>query len=338
MTAIPDLLTIRPNRGTGVVSDPLSEVLRSVRLVGGVFLDAQFTAPWSVISKITSAQWQAYLTMPGQVISYHVVLEGRLLIVIDDQPPIEVSAGEIVMLPRNDTHVLASALGIPSTSAHSLLKPSAAGGLMRIVHGGGGEATRVICGFLGSELHCNPLIDTLPKVLKLDIREGASRDWVEASARFAADELVRGGLASSGILSRLSELLLVEAVRNYASGLSEKETGWLKGVADSHIGPTLALVHSDIAKTWSVHELAKAVGLSRSALMQRFTTLIGMPPMRYVKTLRLQAARLQLRETQVTIAQLAHAVGYESEEAFSRAFKREYGLPPARWRERQAVR
>ena len=312
--------------------DPLSEVLRSVRLMGGLFLEGRFTAPWSVISRISPEECRAFMAMPGQVLGYHVVIAGRLLIAIEGQPAIEVRAGEIVLLPRNDVHTLASAPGIASVSAHALIQPSDDGGLMRVVHGGGGEPTRLVCGFLGSELAYNPLIATLPKILKLDIREGASRDWIEASVRFAADDLVRGGLASSGVMSRLSELLLVEAVRNYASSLSQDETGWLKGVTDPHIGRTLALIHGDIAKPWSADELAKAVALSRSAFMERFTTLIGMPPIRYLKTWRLLTARLQLRETQVTIGQLAHAVGYESEEAFSRAFKREFGLPPARWR------
>lgn len=317
--------------------DPLSEVLRSVRLTGGVFLECRFDAPWSVISKISREQWQPYLAKPNQVIGYHFVIEGRLLATVDGQPPLEVSAGEIVLLPHNDAHVLASAAGIPPINAFTFLKPSEDGGLDRIVYGGGGEPTRIVCGFLASEQNDNPLIARLPKILKLDIREGASRAWVEASVRFAADELVRGGLASSGTMSRLSELLLVEAMRNYASDLSEEETGWLKGFTDPHIGRALALIHGNIAKPWSADELAKAVAMSRSTFMERFTTLIGMPPIRYVTTWRLLTARLQLVETRITIAQLAHAVGYASEEAFSRAFKREFGLPPNRWREKQAV-
>jgi AraC-like DNA-binding protein len=313
--------------------DPLSEVLRSVRLMGGLFLEGRFTAPWSVHSRISPEECRPYMTAPGQVIGFHVVIDGRLLIAVEGQPPIEVRAGEIVLLPRSDAHTLASAPGIPSVSAQALIQPSHDGGLMRVVYGGGGEPTRIVCGFLGSEQHYNPLIATLPRLLKLDVRQGASRDWVEASVRFAADELARGGLASSGVIARLSELLLVEAVRNYASNLGEEETGWLRGVTDPHIGRALALIHGDIAKSWSADELANKVALSRSAFMERFTALIGMPPIRYLKTWRLQTARLQLRETRVTIAQLAHAVGYESVEAFSRAFKRESGLPPARWRE-----
>lgn len=315
------------------MSDPLAEVLRSVRLIGGVFLEGRFTAPWSVLSRISAEECRPFMTEPGQVIGFHVVIEGRLLISVESQSPIEIRAGEVVLLPRNDTHTLASAPGIPSVSAHALIQPSDDGGLMRVVHGGGGEPTRIVCGFLGSEQQYNPLISTLPRLLKLDVRQGASRDWVEASVRFAADELVRGGVASSSVMARLSELLLVEAVRSYASQLGREETGWLKGIADPQIGRALALMHSDIGKSWSADELANEAALSRSAFMDRFTTLIGMPPMRYLKTWRLQTARLQLRETQVTIAQLAHAVGYESEEAFSRAFKREFGLPPARWKE-----
>lgn len=320
------------------MNDPLSEVLGSVRLTGGVFLECRFSAPWSVLSKISPEQWRPYLETPRQVMCYHVVMEGRLLVTVDDQPPLEVSAGEIVLLPRNDTHVLASSEGILPVNAYDFVKPSEDGGLMRVVYGGKGDLTRIVCGFLASELDYNPLITRLPKILKLDIREGASRAWVEASVRFAADELVRGGLASSATMARLSELLLVEAMRNYASDLSEEETGWLKGVTDRHVGRALALIHGDIAKPWSADELAKAVAMSRSAFMERFTALIGMPPIRYLKTWRLLTARLQLRETAVAIAQLAHAVGYESEEAFSRAFKREFGLAPARWRERHSAK
>jgi AraC-like DNA-binding protein len=174
----------------------------------------------------------------------------------------------------------------------------------------------------------------LPRVLKLDVRQGTSRDWIEASVRFAASELAEGRLASSSVMSRLSEVLLVEAVRHYASTLPAKQVGWLRGVSDPHVGRALALIHNDIGVSWSAEALAREVALSRSAFMERFAALVGMPPMRYLTAWRLQTAKLQLRETRKTVTQLAHSVGYESEEAFSRAFKREFGLSPARWRER----
>jgi transcriptional regulator GlxA family with amidase domain len=138
-------------------------------------------------------------------------------------------------------------------------------------------------------------------------------------------------------MSRLSETLLVEAVREYSSTLPENETGWLNGLRDPYVGRALALIHGNIGKDWAPEELAKAVALSRSAFVDRFTSLVGMPPIRYLTVWRLRTARLHLREKQTTIAQLAHAVGYQSEEAFSRAFKREFGVSPAHWRDRPAA-
>lgn len=194
----------------------------------------------------------------------------------------------------------------------------------------------MVCGFLGSEEAFNPLLSSLPRVLRLDLREGTSREWIEASVRFAASELAEGRLASSSVMSRLSEVLLVEAVRAYASRLDGGATGWLRGLGDPQIGRALSLIHADMREHWTAEDLARAVGVSRSAFVERFSELIGMPPGRYLAFWRLRAARHQLRETRRSIAQIAHGVGYGSEEAFSRAFKREFGLSPARWRHRPA--
>lgn len=312
--------------------DALSDMLRSVRLTGGVFLDAKFTAPWGVTTKITG-KCVPVLADATQIIGYHFVVDGGLLLSVDDEEPIEVRAGEIVLLPRNDFHTLASAAHVVAVGADDLIEMSPDGGMARIRYGGGGPTTHVICGFLASNERFNPLIAALPSVLKLDVREGTQRDWIEASVRFAAEELAKGRLPSSEVMSRLSELLLVEAVRHYAAELSDIDTGWLKGLRDPQIGQALALIHQDIGACLSVGMLAREVALSRTAFIDRFRTLVGMPPIRYVTACRLQAAKLQLRESAKSVAQLAHAVGYESEEAFSRAFKREFGLSPVRWRE-----
>jgi AraC-like DNA-binding protein len=308
--------------------DPLSEVLRSVRLIGGVFLEARFTAPWCVSSQIAAEDCRPFLAVPAQIIAYHFIIEGRLLVQLDADPPLEIGAGEIVLLPRNDGHTLASAAGINPINAHDLIQPAADGGLVQISHGGGGEATHLVCGFLGSEEVYNPLLATLPRVLTLDVRHGASRDWVEASVRFAARELAEGRFAASGVMSRLSELLFVEAVRSYASTLSEEETGWLKGLQDPHIGRALALLHGRIDAPWTAEMLAGEVALSRSAFNDRFTSLVGLPAIRYLTLWRLQVAKERLRQGRGTIAQIAHAVGYESEAAFNRAFKRHTGATP----------
>ncbi len=317
--------------------DPLSEVLRSIRLTGGIFLDAHFTAPWCVHTKIVAEDCGAFLVKPPLLIAYHFVIEGRVLLSIEGESSIEVKAGEVVLLPRNDTHTLASAAGLVPTSARLLIQPSADGGLAKVSHGGGGEAAHLVCGFLGSEEPYNPLIATLPRMLKLDVREGVSRDWVEASLRYAASELTAGRLASSSLLSRLSELLFVEAMRQYSVTFTDQDAGWLKGVTDPQIGRALAAIHHNFSFPWSADSLAREVSMSRSAFVDRFTTLIGMPPIRYLTIWRLQTAKQRLRETPKTITQLAPEVGYGSEEAFSRAFKREFGLSPARWRDQQPV-
>jgi AraC-like DNA-binding protein len=288
--------------------DPLSDLLRSVRLTGGVFLDAHFTAPWCVSSKMTAEDCRPFLAAPSQVIAYHVVIEGKLLVSVEGEPATEVAAGQIVLIPRNDVHTLASANGLRPVNARDLIQASAAGGLAGISHGGGGEATHIVCGFLASEDFYNPLIATLPRVLKLDVREGVSRHWIEASVRFAAGELIEGRLASSSVMSRLSELLFVEAVRQYSLILGSEEVGWLRGLKDPYVGRALAVIHRDISAPWSAASLASEVALSRSAFMDRFRNLVGMPPVRYLTVWRLRTAKLKLEESAKTISQLAHSV------------------------------
>jgi AraC-like DNA-binding protein len=317
--------------------DPLSSVLRSFRLSGGVFIDSRFTAPWCVVTKLSAEDCGPFLSAPSLLIAYHFIIDGRFLLTVEGQPTIEVHAGEVVMLPRNDVHTLASGSGLAAVDAHALLQPSAGGGLAQISHGGGGETTHLVCGFLSSEDLYNPLIAALPRILKLDVRQGASRDWVDASVRFAASEMTEGRFGSSSMMSRLSELLFVEAVRQYLATSGDQDVGWLKGLEDPRVGRALSLIHSSISTSWSAEALAREVSMSRSAFVDRFKTLMGMPPIRYLTQWRLQTAKLHLRETNKTIAQLAYSVGYESEEAFSRAFKREFGLPPARWRDQQSL-
>ncbi len=312
--------------------DPLSDVLRSIRLTGGLFVEARFTAPWCVTAQITPEEWAGMLAAPAHVIAYHVVMLGEMLVSTPGAPDITARAGEIVLFPRNDGHRLASGPGIAPVRADTLLQPAPEGGLLRIRHGGGGVATHLVCGFLGSEGACNPLVASLPPVLKLDMRQDMARDWVEASVRFAAAELAAGRLPTSDVVSRLSEALLLEAVRHYLASLGGCGRGWLRGLGDPCIGRALALIHGDIAARWTVAALARQVGMSRSAFVDRFCACLGLPPIRYLAAWRLHMAAQQLREGGRSVGQVTHAVGYASEEAFSRAFKRQYGLSPAHWK------
>jgi AraC-like DNA-binding protein len=308
------------------------DILHTTRLTGGIFLEAEFTAPWCVTSRIEPEDCAPFVPEPANIIGYHYVSAGRLLLETDGEPPVSVERGEIVVLPRNDAHQLASALNLRPVSTHDLIQPASDGGLVRIVHGGGGEATRMLCGFLANDTPNDPLIRILPAVLKVNVAEGVSGGWIESSLKFAAQELAAGVVKSPAVLAKLTELLFIEAVRRYLMLLPPEQFGWRAGVRDPIVGRALGLLHSRMDQRWTSDELAREVGLSRSALAERFTRMMGEPPMRYLAQQRLQTAAQRLKASNDSLARIAFKVGYESEAAFNRAFKREFGVPPATWR------
>ncbi|MBK1871390.1 cupin domain-containing protein [Aestuariivirga sp. YIM B02566] len=317
------------------MKDTLSEIFRTLRLTGGIFLDARFTAPWCVISHVTPDDVRPFITSPKNIVTLHYVVTGRTYVGIGDGERLEINEGELVLLPRSDEHIMSSGLDGEPINSHHLIEMSPDGGLARIVHGGDGEPTHIVCGFLATEDRFNPLIAALPRILKVNIREGVSRDWIESSVRFAAESMCKGEVASSPIMGRLSELLFAEAVRAYVNGLPEQERSWLKGLNDQYVGRALAALHDRLTEDWTVEALADVAGLSRSAFVERFSNCVGLPPMKYLTQSRLQLAKQLLRDGRQGVAQVAASVGYEAEEAFNRAFKREFGLPPAKWRDLQ---
>jgi AraC-like DNA-binding protein len=221
---------------------------------------------------------------------------------------------------------------VPPFSQPDEVKAKAAGEFSRIELGGGGEPTQLLCGYLGSDYAFGPLLSSLPPVLKIDLRATPSGSWIESSFRFAISQIAAGRVGSTTVIAKLSELLFVEAVSHYIAGLPADRQGWLAGLRDPHIGRALTLLHANPAKAWSAEALAVEVGMSRSGFAERFTTLVGQPPMQYLAFWRMQLAGQRLRESRDTIAQVGFSVGYESEAAFSRAFKREFGDSPAAWR------
>ena len=316
--------------------DALSDVLRVVRLSGGVFLEAEFTAPWCVSGKIAPQDCSPYLAAPRHVIAFHFVASGRMQLQTEGAEPVEVRAGETVLLLHNDTHHFGSDLRLAPVPAGEIVQPGQHGALARIVHGGGGEATRLVCGFLGTDMPFNPLIAALPKLLKLDLGATTSGSWIESSFRFAASEISAGRLGSTTVIAKLSELLFVEAVSRFVENLSTEHRGWLAGLRDPHIGRSLALLHARPSERWTAVTLAQEVGLSRSVFAERFSALIGQPPMQYLALWRMHMAAQRLREGRGSVAQIGFEMGYDSEAAFSRAFKRQFGAPPAAWRRQSA--
>jgi AraC-like DNA-binding protein/mannose-6-phosphate isomerase-like protein (cupin superfamily) len=333
MNGTPADLTETPNRGEERNVDALSDVLRVAHLTGGVFVHTEFFEPWCMVAQLTPQYCARFLGPTSHLIHYHYVVEGRLCIQVEGEEPFELSSGEVVMFPRNDVHLLGSQLDLPPVVASDVIVPSANGGISAIRLGGEGARTRLICGFLGCDgVEGNLLISTLPRVLRLDVEAGSAADWIRSTFQYAADEVANGRPGSETVLAKLSEMLFVQAVRRYAEALPEGVTGWLAGLRDPHVAQALVLLHRDVARSWTVDELGREVGLSRSALGERFTRLIGVAPMQYRANWRMQVAAQTLRSGDASLNEIATAIGYESEAAFSRAFKKAFRTAPATWR------
>ena len=315
--------------------DALSDVLRVAHLTGGVFLHAEFFAPWCIATRIAPEHCAPFLGPASHLIIYHYVVEGDLRVRVDGEhgDGIVIEAGEVVLLPRNDLHLMGSDLSLPPVAGGDIIHPPKNGGLFSIHHGGDGRRTRMVCGFLGcASAERNPVISSLPPLLKLKVEQGGAAEWIRSTFQYAAEEVTVGRPGSETVLAKLSELLFVETVRRYAEGVPDGQTGWFAGLRDPHVARALALLHREIARRWTVDDLGREVGLSRSALADRFIRMIGVPPMHYLSNWRMQVATEKLRNTSASLAQVAELVGYESEAAFSRAFKKVLGVAPATWR------
>jgi AraC-like DNA-binding protein len=315
--------------------DALSDVLRVANLTGGVFLHAEFFAPWCVAARLSPEHCAPAVGPASHLIIYHYIVEGELLIRVDgeDGDGLRLGAGELVLLPRNDLHLMGSDLGLPPVAGSDVIQKPRDGGLFSVHHGGSGKCTRMICGFLGcASAEGNPVLSTLPPLLKLDVARDGSAEWIRSTFQFAAAEVAAGRPGSETVLAKLSELLFVDSVRRYAEALPDNQTGWLAGLREPHVARALALLHHDISRRWTVDDLGHEVGLSRSALADRFIRFIGVPPMHYLAKWRMQVATQKLRGTSASLGQVAGAVGYDSEAAFSRAFRKTYGVAPATWR------
>ncbi len=317
--------------------DALSDVLRVVQLTGAVFLDGAFSVPWCLIGHADSGLCSAYLPPSERVVSFHLVTEGSCWAMLpnDRASAIQVDAGDVIVVPQGESHVLASSPGLSPVPTASLLGDqfeTMPGEVMTLAYGGGGAVTRMVCGFLAAQdILKNPLLSALPRLFKVSMR-APSASWLESSLRFATEEAASTHAGSATVLAKLSELVFVEAVRRYVDTMPDDCKGWLAGLRDRFVARALALMHARPAHPWTVEDLAHRIGMSRSALAQRFTDLLGVPPMQYLAQWRLQLAAQQLRLTDRTLASVAEDVGYESEAAFNRAFKREFGMPPATWR------
>ena len=311
--------------------DALSDALRVLRLNGAVFLDAEFTEPWCVISDPRGNN--ALMAGSPDIVFFHVLTEGRCKAkLIEGGQTIELGSGDLIMLPRGSRHLMGSDLHLAPAVADSIVRPGK-GELLRIEHGGGGEKTRFVCGYLHcDERLCGQILEALPRMLRVPLGDGATDGWVKGLLTAGTRESAAARPGSETVLAKLSELLFVEALRRYIELLPEGQRGWLAALGDRFVGRALALMHERPDRDWTVDELAAAVGLSRSSLAQRFTDYLGQPPIQYLTRWRLTIAAQRLRNETTSLARIAADSGYDSESAFNRAFKRALGTTPAAWR------
>jgi AraC-like DNA-binding protein len=317
-----------------VTADVLSDVLRAIRLTGAVYFDFDLSSPW--VAEAPPSREIAGTVMPGaqRVIEYHLLARGTCWGHVIGQEPMLLREGDLIVFPQGDAHVLSSAPGMraaPDMSAFA--RPSTPLPIMYELGGGGPERARVVCGFLGcDERPYNPLLTALPKVIHLSAAAShATSGWLGTLLNIAVKESGSSRAGGENVLARLSELLFVEAIRRYIETLPPAETGWLAGLRNPIVGQALAALHGEPREAWTVDRLARLVGLSRSVFAERFTEMVGQPPMQYLALWRMQLASRLLVEGG-HVAAVAGAVGYESEAAFSRAFKKLVGQAPATWR------
>ena len=313
--------------------DALSEILRVIKLDSAIYFNAEFSEPWCLVSPEARRLAPVLAPGAGHVIIYHLLCEGRAYAQLEDGDRVPLVAGDLVTFPHGHAHVLGNGSGVTPIDAGTALPSLLQRGLELLHFGGGGACSRFICGFLV----CDPQLSQaflggLPPLIKISIRDDSSGQWLENSLRFSVTEAANGGAGASVMLAKLSEVVFAETLRRYVRGLPEGQTGWLAGARDVAVGRVLTLLHHQPARAWTVAELAREAGLSRTVLSERFRHFLGEPPMAYLTRWRLRLGARALTSSSHSVAQVAFDVGYESEAAFNRAFKREYGLPPARYR------
>jgi AraC-like DNA-binding protein len=336
--------------------DVLSDVLRVVRLSGAVFFTADFSSPWAVESPMPEMLASAVMPEAECVVLFHILVEGACEVVCQGHPVTTMEGGDVVVFLRGDQHTMRSHRAATPTPITSILSMGKYDEPQLLSYGGGGGTSRFVCGYLNCDQRFSPLVEALPTMLVVRGRDDyssmeavdasgsrstvlpqGSGTWLGTTLKFTINEARTARPGNAAMLGRLTELMFVEILREYMHRLPAAQGGWLGGLNDEHVGKALRLLHANPVRDWTVDELAREVAVSRSVLAQRFTELVGDTPMRYLANWRMQLAKQMMREGARNIQEVAARVGYDSEAAFNRAFKRATGSPPAAWRKQSLI-
>jgi AraC-like DNA-binding protein len=312
--------------------DLLQSALEQLRLEGAIFFRSELTEGFAFES---TPQALAGALHPGaeRIILFHIVARGSCWVAGDDGVRHWAEEGDVIVLPYGDRHVIGGASPSECVPILTLLDPLPWEHLPTIRHGGGGGRVDLVCGYLHSEDRLfDPALAVFPQAFVVHLPDEASSRWVRASVTYALEENVPTSASSSAITTRLPELVLIEVLRVHLAGAPAADHGFLAALADPVLAPALSLLHGAPDHKWTVAELASAAAVSRSLLDERFRQVLGRAPIRYLSEWRMHVAEDLLARTESGVATIARRVGYDSEEAFSRAFKRAHGLSPSHWR------
>jgi AraC family transcriptional regulator, alkane utilization regulator len=316
--------------------DALSEILRGIRLTGSAFIDAELSAPWSVQTPTVADLAKRLAPHAGRIIPYHLIVQGTCTIRVGPEPPLVVEAPAVVCFPHGDVHQLASdaELEPEPITTQGLIALTRADEISRVSYGGGGRKTKLVCGFFTCDRALSDhLITQLPRALKFRVGVDSAAMLLSGAVRETHLHRERGAKpGTQAVLCKLSELLFVEAVRSHLDALHDPSSGWLAGLKDRYVSAALALIHGEPGRAWTLDLLAAASGTSRSTLAERFIRIMGQAPMQYLWQWRLHLAADALASSDRGMKNVAGDAGFGSIAAFGRAFKREFGVSPARWR------
>jgi AraC-like DNA-binding protein len=313
--------------------DALSEAMRAVSVTGALFFNGEFAAPWRFATPAQDQIRPQISPDSERLVLFHLITEGDAIARTAGHEEVGLAAGDIIVFPHGDAHELWHGQTRRLFPGRRLLPKLAKGELSAEQWGGNGPVTRIICGYLGCERHADTLfLSGLPAILKINVRSSAAGAWIESAIRHCVSELELQQAGRLAVLAKLAESLFVETLCRYMDELPSERTGWLAGARDPKVGQALALMHREPSRAWTLPDLARASGTSRTVLADRFTQLMSESPLAYLARWRIQLGARRLLSTNRSVLQIANDVGYESEAAFSRAFKRAFDVPPARYR------